>query len=243
MGHAAYHVLFLLSSLLLFSSAQEGKRLNPRCPPFSCGFLGNIGFPFSNRTHPECGLLVVDNCTENVQKIRLGKDGRWFSITGISQDNMVELYDRPREAYAKYCRRDISLKKLSLPISPFLSLNVPYNQSLYECPHNLKVPGNFSFACKNSQHSYIYYSYPVKNLPPSPSQCTPMNFQVNKTRTSVEYSDLFMGQFALEVNVTYECYDCFWAGGQCQTDNKGKFNCSATERLGTQITLAARTVS
>ncbi|XP_031247687.1 LEAF RUST 10 DISEASE-RESISTANCE LOCUS RECEPTOR-LIKE PROTEIN KINASE-like 2.1 isoform X2 [Pistacia vera] len=41
-----------------------------------------------------------------------------------------------------------------------------------------------------------------------------------------------MGDFSLEVNVTNECYDCFSAGGQCQTDNQGKFNCSAAERTG-----------
>ncbi|XP_031247654.1 uncharacterized protein LOC116105362 [Pistacia vera] len=234
MARLSYILFFVFSFLLLLilCLAQEEKRFNPRCPPFDCGYLGNIGFPFSNRTHPECGLLVVDYCTENVQKIRLGKDGQWFSITGISQDNMVLLYDRPREEHAKYCSRKRSLKHLSLPISPFLSLNVPYNQSLYECPRNYKPPKHFSSACNNSQHSYIYHSYPGKTLPPSPSHCTVINFQVNKTQTSVEYTDLFVGEFALEVNVTNECFDCFSAGGQCQTDNKGKFDCSVKERTG-----------
>ncbi|XP_031248133.1 LEAF RUST 10 DISEASE-RESISTANCE LOCUS RECEPTOR-LIKE PROTEIN KINASE-like 2.1 [Pistacia vera] len=231
MAFSAYYVFFLLSHLLLYSLAQEEKRFNPRCPPFDCGYLGNIGFPFSNRTHPECGLLVVDNCTENVHKIRLGKDGQWFSIRGISQDNMVLLYDRPREEHAKYCSPKRSLKHLSLPLSPFLSLNVPYNQSLYDCPRNYKAPNISSFACTNPRHSYIYYSYPGKTLPP-PSNCTVINFQVNRTQTSVEYSDLFMGEFILEVNVANECVDCFLAGGQCQTDNEGQFDCSVKERTG-----------
>lgn len=93
MAFSTYHVFFLLSHLLLYSLAQEEKRFNPRCPHFNCGYLGNIGFLYSNRTHPDCGLLIVDNYTKNVhQKIRLGKDGPWFNMTGISQDNMVELY-------------------------------------------------------------------------------------------------------------------------------------------------------
>ncbi|XP_031251952.1 LEAF RUST 10 DISEASE-RESISTANCE LOCUS RECEPTOR-LIKE PROTEIN KINASE-like 1.1 isoform X2 [Pistacia vera] len=162
MARLSYILFFVFSFLLLLllCLALEEKRFNPRCPRFDCGYLGIIGFPFSNRTHPECGLLVVDNCTENVQKIRLGKDGQWFYTTGISQDNMVKLYDRPVEEYKNHCRRDISLKKLSLPISPFLSFDVPYNQSLYECPRNYKPPKYFSSACNNSQHSYIYHSYP-----------------------------------------------------------------------------------
>ncbi|KAK3189311.1 hypothetical protein Dsin_028872 [Dipteronia sinensis] len=46
----------------LFKIEETG--FNQRCQPFACGDLGKITFPFSNETHPECGLLRVDNCNE-----------------------------------------------------------------------------------------------------------------------------------------------------------------------------------
>ncbi|XP_044494505.1 LEAF RUST 10 DISEASE-RESISTANCE LOCUS RECEPTOR-LIKE PROTEIN KINASE-like 1.1 [Mangifera indica] len=231
MAHISYVLAFLLSVLflLLLCLAQEDRRLNiPRCPRFSCGFLGNIGFPFSNRTHQECGLLVVDNCTEPVPSIQLGKQRQWFNIKGISQDNTLELKDKNSEEEFHNCSRK-SLKNLTLPISPFLSFNVPDKLAGFQCPLNYTPPKNFNHLCNNSQNSYILYWGPF-NVFPRPPNCSRINLQVNKTETSIEYSYLYTGSFSVEVNVTDECYDCFSAGGQCKTDSNGNFNCSVTGR-------------
>ncbi|XP_031247692.1 LEAF RUST 10 DISEASE-RESISTANCE LOCUS RECEPTOR-LIKE PROTEIN KINASE-like 1.1 isoform X2 [Pistacia vera] len=236
------YILFFVFSfflLLLLCLAQEEKRVNQRCPSFPCGFLGDIRFPFSNRTHPECGLLIVDNCTEDVQKIQLRKDGPWFNVAAISQDNMIQLYDKNFEEQLKNCSPK-SLKTLSLPISPFLSFNVPYNQSAFQCPSVYALPKNFSFLCKNSLHSYIFYSIPSGHFPSSPPRCSPFNYRVNKTETIVEYSNLFTGRFNLEVNVTDECYHCFFGGGQCQADSKGNFECSVPGRTNSTISYTQR---
>ncbi|KAK3189345.1 hypothetical protein Dsin_028906 [Dipteronia sinensis] len=40
---------------------------------------------------------------------------------------------------------------------------------------------------------------------------------------------MFTGWFFLQVNVTRECYECHWRGGQCQSDRKGNFYCSKPE--------------
>ncbi|XP_044490276.1 LEAF RUST 10 DISEASE-RESISTANCE LOCUS RECEPTOR-LIKE PROTEIN KINASE-like 1.1 [Mangifera indica] len=226
------YILFLVFSFLLLPFlclAQEQKRFNPSCPRFRCSFIGDIGFPFSNRSHPGCGLLVVDGCSEPVPKIQLGKDRTWFNIFDITQNNMVRLYEQDFERQLMKCSHK-SLKKLTLPISPFLSFNIPYNQSAFQCPLHYKFPGNFSSICNDSQHSYIFYNNPIDHFPSSPPHCSPINYRLNKTQTSVEYSHLLTGFFTLDVKVTDECYDCFFAGGQCQTDSNGKFMCSVTEK-------------
>ncbi|XP_031247680.1 LEAF RUST 10 DISEASE-RESISTANCE LOCUS RECEPTOR-LIKE PROTEIN KINASE-like 1.1 [Pistacia vera] len=165
--------------------------------------------------------------------IQLGKEGHWFNISAISQDNMIQILDPYLSENLKINCGRRSLKNLTLPISPFLSFNVAYNQSLYECPYNYRIPNNFTTSgCRNSKHSYIVYTNPVHNFQGSPHQCSPINFRVNKTQTSVKYSDLFPGFFSLEVNVTDECFDCSFVGGKCQTDRMGNFNCSVTERRG-----------
>ncbi|XP_044479917.1 LEAF RUST 10 DISEASE-RESISTANCE LOCUS RECEPTOR-LIKE PROTEIN KINASE-like 1.1 [Mangifera indica] len=232
MAHISYVLTFLLSVLflLLLCLAQEDRRLNiPRCPRFRCGFLGNIGFPFSNRTHRECGLLVVDNCTEPFPRIQLGKKGQWFNITGISQDNTLELQDKnPKEEFQKCSRK--SLENLTLPISPFLSFDVPHQQAAFECPLNYTIPKNFTSVCNNSQHFVIVCRGPTNCFPGSLPGCSQLKLQMKTTKTSIEYSNLFTGFFSVEVNVTDECYDCFLAGGQCKTDSNGNFNCSVAGR-------------
>lgn len=232
MAHISYVLTFLLSVLflLLLCLAQEDRRLNiPRCPRFRCGFLGNIGFPFSNRTHRECGLLVVDNCTEPVPSIQLGKQRQWFNIKGISQDNTLELRDKNSEEEFHKCSRK-SLKNLALPICPLLSFNVPHQQAAFECPLNYTIPKNFTSLCNNSQYSVILYRGPINCFPGSLPGCSQVKFQVKNTKTSIEYSNLFTGFFWVEVNVTDECYDCFLAGGQCKTDSNGNFTCSVAGR-------------
>ncbi|KAK0574860.1 hypothetical protein LWI29_030212 [Acer saccharum] len=93
MALATYLVLFLICHLLLLSLSEQDP--NPRCPPFRCGLL-NIGFPFSNQTHPECGLFVVDNCNEQEgPKIQLLKNESFFYVKEIFQDTTLKLHDLP----------------------------------------------------------------------------------------------------------------------------------------------------
>ncbi|XP_044493468.1 LEAF RUST 10 DISEASE-RESISTANCE LOCUS RECEPTOR-LIKE PROTEIN KINASE-like 1.1 isoform X2 [Mangifera indica] len=223
-------VFFVIFYLFLLCLAQDERKINPKCPPFSCGLLGEIGFPFSNRTHPECGLCIVDDCDKTFQKIQLWNHGPQFYVLSISQDNMVTLRDQehPNQLDGHDCG---SLKRLSIPISPFLSFEIPYNQNVFQCPLTYNKPKDFGWACNDSKHLFLYY-LPTAKLPDLLPQCLHIPFSVNKTRQSVEYVNLSTYAFALGVNVTKECLSCYKEGGQCQTDGEGKFNCSVTARTG-----------
>ncbi|KAK1556919.1 hypothetical protein Q3G72_014589 [Acer saccharum] len=95
MAGASSLLVLVICHLSLLSWAEDVTGFNPKCPSLPCGILGNIRFPFSNRTYPECGLLMVDDCNKPLsQKIQLGKDGPSFYITEIKQDNSLVLRDQ-----------------------------------------------------------------------------------------------------------------------------------------------------
>ncbi|KAK0575246.1 hypothetical protein LWI29_035964 [Acer saccharum] len=234
MALATYLVLFLIFHQLLVSLSEQDP--NPRCPSFRCGHL-NIGFPFSNRTHPECGFFVVDNCNEQeAPKIQLLKNESFFYVTEISQDNTLWLNDHPvSESFDNLSCK--SFRNLTLPRSPFISFNIP-KQHLFKCPHTLySIPKNYSLLCNGSTHSIIhfnlssYQNQSPNSLPSPPAQCSVIQQQVTKTKKNVVFNNTFTSGFGffLQVNVTRECYECHWKGGRCQSDSKGNFNCSKAE--------------
>ncbi|KAL5763499.1 hypothetical protein ACOSP7_019763 [Xanthoceras sorbifolium] len=235
MALASYLVFFLVSHQLLLSLSEQDP--NPRCPPFSCGGR-NIGFPFSNHTHPECGLFVVYNCNERFfPKIQLVKNESSFHVIDISQDNRLWLQDNPSKdrCYNFSCKL---FRNLKLPSFPFISFDIPINKTLFRCPRTLDgVPKNYSLFCNDSTHSYIYRNESNYSLfqdkhrkynsirSPLP-QCLPIQLQTTRTQRHVVFNNLYTGCFFLQVNVTKECYECHWKQGQCKSDSRGNFYCS-----------------
>ncbi|KAH7571121.1 hypothetical protein JRO89_XS05G0256100 [Xanthoceras sorbifolium] len=231
MAHATCLLFLVLSYLSLLSLAGEVTEFNRRCPPFLCENLGYLGFPFSNQTHPECGLLIVNNCnTSRHQKIQLGKDGPEFFIGNIKQDNTLRLHDREREKLRnkRSCR---SLRNVTLPTSAYMSFDPSTsNRSLFKCP---LTPTNgserqhkrFHLLCNDSSHSLVYNSSGFH-----PPNCSLVPLLVNKTRKGVEFINLYTGWFNIRVNVTIECYKCHWGGGQCQSNDEGNFHCLNARR-------------
>ncbi|KAL5830608.1 hypothetical protein ACOSQ3_020076 [Xanthoceras sorbifolium] len=234
MALASYLVFFLVSHQLLLSSSEQD--LNPRCPPFRCGGL-NIGFPFSNQTHPECGLFVVDNCNERFgPKIQLVKNELSFYVKDISQDNTLWPQDNPSLDPCYNFSRKL-FRNLTLPSSPFFSFDIPINKTLFRCPRTLdRVPKNYSLFCNDSTNSYISrnesnYSliqdkHPNKSLRSPPHQCSPIQLQTTRTQRHVVFNNLYTGFFFLQVKVTKECYECHWKQGRCKSDSRGNFYCS-----------------
>ncbi|KAH7571151.1 hypothetical protein JRO89_XS05G0260600 [Xanthoceras sorbifolium] len=234
MALASYLVFFLVSYQLLLSLSELDP--NPRCPPFRCGGL-NIGFPFSNHTHPECGLFVVDNCNEgSFPKIQLVKNESSFYVKDISQDNTLWLQDNPSPNQFYNCSCKL-FRNLTLPSSPFISFDIPINKTLFRCPRTLHgVPKNYSFFCNDSTHSFIsrnesncfsiHDKHPNNSLRSPLPQCSPFQLKMTRTQQYVVFNNVHTGFFSLQVNVTKECYECHWKQGQCKSDCRGNFYCS-----------------
>ncbi|GAY47581.1 hypothetical protein CUMW_105490 [Citrus unshiu] len=228
----SFLVFFVISQLLLLSSAEEERELNKTCP-FSfppCGNLSQFTFPFTNRTHPECGLMVVDNCNEPVQRIRLGKAGPFYNILNIAQDVSITLEDQVFQSHLNE-RSSESFKNLSLPSSASLSFEIKSKLSLFRCTDKLDNNlTSFHSTCNNS--SFIYYNHPDDALPSIlPPNCSLIQLPVNKTRKPDVLFNMLTSVFSLQVEVQRICDECHRRGGQCQNDSKGNFQCE-NERTG-----------
>ncbi|XP_044488376.1 LEAF RUST 10 DISEASE-RESISTANCE LOCUS RECEPTOR-LIKE PROTEIN KINASE-like 1.1 [Mangifera indica] len=232
MDSISYSMLFAIILLLGFALAlaveEEGG--NPRCKPFECGSLGPVGFPFFNGTNSDCGFLKIDNCSEQVPRIKLHKDWPWFYVTAISQTNTITLQEN--ETFLRpvnYC----AYRNLSLPSSPFLSVE-PYNQTFFRCPA-AKSYTNFTAVCKQNKNFTIGYQNDSSNekLGKLHPDCSVIQLLVNKSQKRVDFLKLYTGWFRLQLNVTRECIDCFRRGGVCQ-DNQGQFQCSSEPNSRTE---------
>ncbi|KAJ4709897.1 Receptor-like protein kinase [Melia azedarach] len=231
MARFSYPLFFFISHLPLLSLAQDERSFDQRCQNFHCGNLGYIGFPFSNWTHPECGLMAVDDCNEPVQKIQLGKEGPWYNITNISENNTITLEDQVFQKYLEN-RSCESFKNFTFPPSPLLSFEIISNLTLFKCPPNLHTSStNFSFYCKDSLifYNFTHIRIGEKGLPSLPPRCSIIQLPANnKTQNTTDLFNLFTGVFSLQVHVPLDCFKCHSRGGQCQLDRKGNFFCCQT---------------
>ena len=74
MAAKLFLALYCLAHLALRSCGEENKQWKPRCPNFCKEELGQIGFPYKDQEHPDCGLFTV-NCSKPVPKIQFKKGG------------------------------------------------------------------------------------------------------------------------------------------------------------------------
>ncbi|KAK2635227.1 hypothetical protein Ddye_030019 [Dipteronia dyeriana] len=230
MARASSLLSIVICHLSLLSLVEQVTGFNPRCSPFPCGSLGNISFPFSSRTHPECGLIMVDDCDKSIgQKIRLGKDSPSFYISNIKQDHTLELHE-PEGGFEHIKNHTCgSFKNFTFPSSPFYSFEISSNLTMLNClPATDNLAECFKI-CKGYSHSVFSFNQPIDVLPSLAAHCSVIHPQVTQTQKRVLLSNIHTGGFFLQVNVTTECKDCYYSGGQCRSDSNGNFKCSGAK--------------
>ncbi|KAF8378672.1 hypothetical protein HHK36_030021 [Tetracentron sinense] len=187
------------------------------CPSFHCGRLGNISYPFSNYTHPFCGLSLLD-CNE--PKIQLEKEGTWYNVAGITDKEIRFPYQEFKDnGKTQIC--DSSYNWL-LAISPLISYEVSSpNLTLFKCkPHSRLHEDYFQgFSSYSGCEDHdIYYKYPQQNLPIIPPQCSVIYLPVSKYPSSEanDLSTLLAPEFSLRFHVNDICKDCHKDGRLCR---------------------------
>ncbi|WRX13298.1 Protein kinase domain - like 10 [Theobroma cacao] len=249
-------VLIVLSQFVLlhFAGAEEENSYHHRrnCPPFPCGKLGEIGFPYTPRDRPECGLFVVGGCEGNIQKVQLKQGERWYQVDSISQAGTVTIYDEvlAKQLETKDCE---SLKNLSLsfPNLPYVTFQILSNLTLCKCnsPLNTSKMQEFSYAkCKNST---IYYSQPQgMPKPPGEDQYDRLSSLCNCPIIELPFTHLppdkkhnshlfrmLTAKVSVGVTVSRKCRKCHYRGGQCLV-KKQRFHCSKENKnLGLKLGL------
>ncbi|KAM5567777.1 hypothetical protein ABKV19_015710 [Rosa sericea] len=223
MATVAVFIFSVFTHLLLLYSAES-------CPPYFCNErVGNISFPFKNKTHsPVCGLFTV-NCSDHLNpKIQLKDRGYWFQLESISRSksafiNDSRLQERIDRLKGDTCDDDV-FNDLSLP-GPSSTLDTSTSSlTLFRCNNTLeKTPyKDPNYACRSV--NYIYYTVSNDSL-----ECSAIQIPITPRFPSNVYNaSALTAKFSLLVQVTEECNQCYTSNGACSDDN-GEFKCAPAQ--------------
>ncbi|KAI9387091.1 hypothetical protein POPTR_010G121025v4 [Populus trichocarpa] len=198
-------VFFALFHPLLICASREDGLAFKKCPPFNCGKLGEIRFPFTNNTSPEiCGPYVVDGCNDDSQRIQLVRGGKWFELHTISQANTISITDEELRGHLNSSSCD-SFNNLSLPASrPNLYIREISNLTLFKCDLSVNFPHRLEFNYTGCKNFSMYYNRNT-SLPSPPPTCSILQLPVNKAESYGDIFRLLTATFSIEVFVSHHC--------------------------------------
>ncbi|PIA33384.1 hypothetical protein AQUCO_04100070v1 [Aquilegia coerulea] len=233
-------LLLIFLSQLVLNSAQESKQTQSCFPIFTCGKLGDVAFPFSNTTNPECGLAVM-NCTGPQETVQFHKHGKWYYIDYFNYGaHTIVLHDQDLQKDLESSRCD-SLNNFPQYVFPFFHLNLSKTKTrpFFKCKHEpnsispsklLKDPelSNYT-SCKNYD-LYFYHDH-ERSLPSLPQnlshRCSSVRlpYQLDNLGRIDNLTYLWDANFTITWEVNLSCWDCFRKGGQCRTNPNEEFEC------------------
>ncbi|XP_058738042.1 LEAF RUST 10 DISEASE-RESISTANCE LOCUS RECEPTOR-LIKE PROTEIN KINASE-like 2.1 [Vicia villosa] len=214
------------------------------CPAsFSCGYLGNISFPFTTTQRQDCGLLPIHNCDDAPRKpkmIQFQNKGKWFEV-GIV--NPLEFH--AGNATCTCVFRDMNLYKLLQdksceafryryilpPTSHFVSLHIDSHATLFMCNRSLHVnPPTYMHNYTNCP-LYDFYYQPFKitdNASLSAfTACTKAQLPAKDFADADDPFTFVTADITTQVNIKEECASCHYnQRGRCQLDSNGRFYCA-----------------
>uniref|UniRef100_A0A7N0ZTA4 Protein kinase domain-containing protein n=1 Tax=Kalanchoe fedtschenkoi TaxID=63787 RepID=A0A7N0ZTA4_KALFE len=235
----SFRVLFsvvVMCSHFRFLKSLEEEAKRPGCAPFFCGALGNIGFPFTNSTHPDCGLFIVGDCERPTQKIKFNKATEWYHIYSISQSDSLTIIDQHlnKTVHNHSCT---AFSNLSLPSSSFFTLKITPSITLFKCPSGVTLQSDFKYT--NCPDFNIYYNRTQDSLPKDvPENCSIIQLP-RKFTPAVNTEDVFSllrDSIYVNVEVSDDCTNCYYQQkGRCEDGVNGAFHCAGAAK-GSGIT-------
>ncbi|XP_034686006.1 LEAF RUST 10 DISEASE-RESISTANCE LOCUS RECEPTOR-LIKE PROTEIN KINASE-like 1.1 [Vitis riparia] len=246
MGSVSFLVLFFLSHSVLLSSAEEERKHPPTCPPFDCEKLGRLHFPFKNETNSECGLCTIIRCTEELPRIQLEREGRFFGVKNISQADTIVIQDDLLKEHLQggICELIDNLTRFRSPSVSFKPVPPLAELTLFKCHRNLNIVLTTDHTYTGCKDYIIHYNHPNHTSitpplphnqpnhtptlpPPPPLDCSIIQYPINMSLGMDNLVALLTSDITLEVHPSRECWKCHSSGGQC-LDDEGKFRCAHT---------------
>nr|GMD48639.1 LEAF RUST 10 DISEASE-RESISTANCE LOCUS RECEPTOR-LIKE PROTEIN KINASE-like 1.1 [Ipomoea batatas] len=115
---------FLIIFLNFHLADSNETTQNQDCKDFTCGFLGTVGFPFSESSRPDCAA--------NNSPPKLDLVGKKYMV--VEKDgNFLRVVDRDLERLLGNSSCETFYKNLSLPDSPIISYDVYHYLTLFRC--------------------------------------------------------------------------------------------------------------
>ncbi|CAK8574034.1 unnamed protein product [Lathyrus sativus] len=233
-----YEFLFLLFSHLMLL----GNGYQEDCPAsFSCGYLGNISFPFTTTQRQDCGLLLIQNCDDQLKPkiIQFQDKGKLFEVGTV---NPLEF--RSGHATCTCVFRDRNLYQLMQnkscqalrntyippPTSHFVSLHLETHATLFMCNRSLHLnPPTYTHTYTNcSLYDFYYQPYNADNASQSAfTACTKVLLPAKDFADADDPFTFVTADIPTQVNITEECLNCHYnQRGRCQLDSNGRFYCA-----------------
>ncbi|CAI8605045.1 unnamed protein product [Vicia faba] len=242
-----YEFMFLLFSHLVLRLVLAGGYEDKYgdCPTsFSCGYLGNISFPFTTTQRQDCGLLPIQYCDDVSMKpkmIQLQNKRKQFEFD-------VEFVS-PTEYHGGHATsdcvfRDNSLRKLlknqrceafrynyTLPLTPHFAFYLETYTSLFMCNRTLRFnPPTYIHNYTKCPHYNFYYQphiYTDKESWSAFTACANVKLPIKDIPDSDDPFTFITADIPTKVSVTEECAYCHYnQRGRCQLDSNGSFFCA-----------------
>ncbi|XP_015170304.1 probable receptor-like protein kinase At1g67000 isoform X2 [Solanum tuberosum] len=257
--------------MVMFGSvvAQNQIQNNSSCvDEFECGNLGNVSFPFSVSSQPDCGLYSIDCDVTPNPTIHFGENV--YSVLGQRNFDGFRVLDHRLEELLANNSCGSFDRSILFPSSPSISFRInERNLTLFRCNNSLDINRSMSDNYFREYLNYtkcsgfsIYYKYPSRGRVGSsdapegdiPDSCSPIQLPIrwNTSQSNASNSSLFdllTGNFSIQWSLSDDCSKCYYGGGRCLTDSSNRFICSTSstdpkaKRKSKRILVAAVTSS
>lgn len=240
-------MFFLFSHLMLLLVLVGGDEIKYQgeCPPsFSCGYLGNISFPFTTTERQDCGLLPIPNCDGDPMKpkmIKYQNKGKWFEFE-VAAVYPSELHSGSTTSTCVF--RDNNLYKLLQnksceafrynytppPTYHFVSFRIFLYTTLFMCNRTLHInPPTYmhNYTCPHYDLYYQRHSHADNTSQSAFTACTNVTLPTKDFADANDPSTFITADILTEVKITEECAHCHYKQrGQCKLDNNERFYCA-----------------
>ncbi|XP_027936411.1 uncharacterized protein LOC114191438 [Vigna unguiculata] len=207
------------------------------CPhSFTCGLFGSFHYPFTKAEQPDCGLIPIHDCdhSQSIQKkIQLEENGKYFVLTGITQQDGISISDEDLHKRLQNNICDTLNNSYSLPShSPLYSCYIKYNVTLFRCKHGLNMkppPHYFNHSCPEYDYDIYYDSLSFPNNDEAHklfSSCSVLTLSKKDKPDTRDILSFVSAQMVVQVLLSKDCDDCYnHRGGQCSLDRDQQFYC------------------
>ena len=207
------------------------------CPhSFTCGLFGSLHYPFTKAEQPDCGLIPIHDCDDSrsiQKKIQLEENGKYFVLTGITQQDGISISDEDLHKRLQNNICDTLNNSYSLSShSSLYSCYIKYNVTLFRCKHGLsmKPPAHyFNHSCPEYDYDIYYDSLSFLNNDEAHklfSSCSVLTLAKKDKPDTTDILSFVSAQMVVQVLLSKDCDDCYnHRGGQCRLDRDQQFYC------------------
>ncbi|CAJ2630679.1 unnamed protein product [Trifolium pratense] len=223
-----------------------GNGYKEDCPAsFSCGYLGNISFPFTTTERPDCGLLPIPNCGDaplTPKMIQFENKGKQFELK-VEYVNPLEYHGGNATCSSVF--RDKNLYKLLQnksceafrynytlpPTTHFVSFHMETHGTLFMCNRTLHVkpPAYMHKYTKCPLYDLYYqpYDFAYNASQSAFTDCTNVQLPIKDFANGDDPFAFATANIPTQVSITKECSYCHYnQRGRCQLDSNRRFYCA-----------------